>query len=457
MHVIVIGGGNVGQHVAKELLEKEQTVVLIDRDQKTIEAIRTKLDMNLIHGNGASIEVLEKAKIASADMLIALMENDDANILACMLAKTFSKDITTIARVRDPKNAGSIDIDTYGLTKKQVGLDVIVSPEQAVAEEMMKSILFPDVDAVDYFANERVLSVGKRIGETSRIRGMKVSDIDLGGKGRIVGITKENGNFLFPSDADTLHEGDTVYLLGTLNAIRNISRLFAEEHSKIERILILGGGITGAALAAELESIKQRSFVIKLIEADPRRCEELTGTLKRTLVIQGQGTDDCYYNEEEICEADVLVTATGDDRVNLIASVIAKEGGVHRILNALASTEYRAVYPKMGLDKVINPQWITAEKIIRYIHRERVVSLALVEEDVEVFEVVLESGCQAAGKRIAQIDFPKSILIGAIVRDGIVIIPDANTTLEKYDHLIIVAREKSSLRIAEYFVSPSAG
>ncbi len=452
MNIIIIGGGNVGQHVAKMLLEKKQDVILIDKDEKKVEAIRGKMDINLICGNGASVEVLEKAKVHSADMIIALMENDDANILASMLAKTFSKSITTIARVRNPESAGSIDIDTYGLTRKQVGLDVIISPEQTVAEEIVKIIYFPDLDEVDYFAKEKLKLIGKVIREKSKINGMKIKEIELPESSKIIGILKKGGKFVFPSEGEIIREGDKVYFLGTILAIRRTSKLLYEERSKIERVLILGGGKTGYTLAAELESAKGRSFITKLIESDPRRCEKLNRSLNKTLIIQGKNTDDAYYNEEEIQEADVLVTATGDDRINLIASVIGKEAGVKKIINSLESMEYASVYPKMGLKTVINPQLITAEKIMRYIHKEKVVSLAVLEEDVEVFEVILEGGCKVEGKSIEEINFPKEVLIGAIIREGSVISPDRNTILRGHDHLIIVASGKISLSMEEYFV-----
>ncbi len=452
MYIIIIGGGNVGQHVAKMLLDKKQDVLLIDKDEKTVESIRKTMDLNLIHGNGASVEILEKAKISSADMLIALMENDDGNILACMLAKTFSKKITTVARVRNPESVGSIDIDTLGLTKKQVGLDVIISPQQAVAEEMVKMIYFPDMVEVDYFAEEKVKLIGNVIQEKSKINGRKVGEIDLPGAAKIVGISKESGKFMFPSVEDTIEKGDRVYFLGTIEDIRNSSELLIDKESDIDRVLILGGGKTGYTLARELESNEGPSLITKLIEADPRRCEELNRSLKKTLIIQGGGRDDSYYNEEEIQEADVLVTATGDDRINLIASVIGKELGVKKIINALENNDYRSVYPKMGLQTVINPQLITAKKIMRYIHKEKVVSLAVLKEDVEVFEVILERGCRVEGKNIEKIDFPKEALIGAIVRDDSVIMPDKETILKGDDHLIIVALGKVSLSMDEYFV-----
>jgi trk system potassium uptake protein len=453
MYVIIIGGGNVGRHVAKSLLEKKQDVLLIDKDEKAIEAIRSELDINIIHGNGASVEVLEKAKIDTADILISLMENDDGNILASMLAKTFSKKITTIARVRNPESAGSIDVDAYGLTRKQVGLDVIISPQQAVAEEMVKNIYFPDLDEVDYFAEEKVKLIGFVIKESSKINGKSIGEVDLPKDVKIVGVSNGKGKFTFSSDKDIVRQGDKVYFLGTIEAVRNISKLLYDQESLIKRVLILGGGKTGHTLAGALESGKERSFVTKLIETDPQRCEKLNQNLKKTLIIQGGGNEDSYYNEEEIREADVLVTATGDDRINLIASVIGKEAGVSKIINALESTEYASVYPKMGLKTVINPQLITARKIMRYIHKEKVVSLAVLEEEnVEVFEVVLEGGCKVEGKTIEEVGFPKEVLIGAILREGSVITPDKKTVLEGNDHLIVVASGKISLTMDEYFV-----
>lgn len=453
MHIIIIGGGNVGQHIAKKLIEKNQSVLLIDKDEAKIEAIRSKMDMNLICGNGANVEVLEKAKIHSAKMVIAVMQNDDANILACMIAKTFSKEITTIARVRNPESAGSIDVDTYGLNKKQVGLDVIVSPEQAVAEEMIKTIYFPNLDEVDYFAKDKIKLIGNEIREKSKINGMKVGDIHLPDEAMVIGILRKSGKFVFPSKGDTLREGDKVYFMGTIQAIRNTSKLLYHESSRIKRVLILGGGKTGYTLAKELESGKGRSFIIKLIEANAKRCEELSQSLSKTLIIKGDGTDYTYYNEEEIQETDVLVTATGDDRVNLIASVIGKEAHTRKILNALESTTYESVYPIIGLKTVINPQLITAEKIMRYIHKEKVASLAVLNDDVEVFEVILEKGCKVEEEKIKDANFPKEALIGAIVRGGNVIMPNKDTVLKSDDHLVIVAQGKSSLSIGEFFVA----
>lgn len=451
MHIIVIGGGNVGQYIAKKLLEKKQSVIMIDHDEERIKHIRESLDMNIIHGNGANTDVLEKANINSADMVIAVMGNDDANILACMLAKTYSKTITTVARVRNPESAGSIDIDTIGLTKKQVGLDVIISPEKAVAQELAKTILFPDVDEMEYFAGEKLKLIGKVISGQSELKGITLGEFEPPSGSKVVGIARESEKFIFPSHNEKIREGDKIYLLGTVSAIRSAGKLLYDKMSKVRRVLILGGGLTGFTLAQELEDAKGHSFITKIIEADPKRCEELNKRLKKTLIIQGDTTERSYFNDEEIQEADILVTATGDDRINLIASFMGKEAGAMKVINALADMDYVSVYPKLGIKSVINPQIITAEKILRYVHKEEVVSLAVLEEDVEVFEVIIDQGCRIAGTTIGDTNFPEGVLIGAIIRNGSVITPDVDTVLEDDDHLVIIALGKISLDLDKYF------
>ena len=451
MHIIIIGGGNVGLHIAKKLKEKKQSVIIIDNSEERIKTIREILDINIVQGNGANIDVLEKANIKSANMVIAVMEKDDANILACMLTKTFSKDITTVARVRNPESAGSIDIDTYGLTQKQVGLDVIISPEKAMAQELLKIIFFPDVDEVEYFSGEKVKLIGKVISKNTPIRGMKLNEFTMPSSSKIIGITDKNGKFRFPGAQDQIEEGDKIYLLGTISAMHSASRLLYEKESIVERVLILGGGMTGLTLAQDLESAPDRSFNTKIIEKDPKRCEQLGQSLKKTLVIQGDHSEKAYFNEEEIEETDVLVVGTGDDRINLIASILGKDLGVPKIINVLGDMGYASIYPKMKVSPVINPQTITAEKILRYVHKEEVASLAVLEEDVEVFEVILQGGCKVSGVKISESNFPEGVLIGAIIRGGSVIMPEPNTVLEPKDHLVVVALGKVSLNLEDYF------
>lgn len=451
MYIIIIGGGAIGEHIAKKLIEKRQDVILIENDKERVKEIRESLDINIINGNGANVDVLEKANIRSANMVISVMRNDDANIVACMLAKTYSESITTVARVRDPESAGSIDIDTLGLAKNKIGIDVIISPEKAVAQELVKTILFPDVDQVEYFAQEKVKLLGKTIDRSSELRGLRIEEVKLPRGSKFVGVGKKNGSFNFPSNRIKIEEGDRIYLIGGVKSLRSASKLLYKKESKVRRVLILGGGLTGLALAEDLETENGVSFKTKIIEASPDRCEELNDILKKTIIIQGDETEKTYLNEEEIQEADVLISVTGDDRINLIASVMARQLGVKKVINTVSDMAYRPIYPKLGINSVIDPQLITAEKILRYVHKEEVVSLAIFEQDVEIFEVVIGKGCQVLERKIGDIDFPKEMLIGAIVRDETVVIPDRDTILKSSDHLVVIALGKISLDLDSYF------
>lgn len=240
-------------------------------------------------------------------------------------------------------------------------------------------------------------------------------------------------------------------MIGEVSSLRGASKLLYKEASKVQRVLILGGGLTGLALAEDLEMGNGISLKTKIIDTDPDRCQELNDLLKKTIVIQGDGTERSYLNEEEIQEADVLISATGDDKINLISSVMAKNLGVKKVINAVSDTAYLPIYPKLGINSVIDPQLITAEKILRYVHREEIVSLAIFEEDVEIFELVIGKGCKVLDKKIGQIDFPKEMLIGAVIREDSVIIPDSDTMLRSNDYLLVVALGKISLDLDSYF------
>ena len=439
MHIVIIGGGDVGRQMALNLAHKKQKIAVVENDRQRAEQLGEELDVAVIIGNGANLDVLNKAKIKNAEMLIAVTGSDEVNIIACMIAKKLEVNFT-VARVRDPESAGSIDVDTRGLIHKQVGIDMIISPEKAVAQEIAKTINFPEAVEVEHFARGKAMMVATTVTSEARIVDQTLQELPLPKGCIVVGIKRPDGDFTLPGGKDKIQVGDKVYLIGKTDVMRKASQLLHHEHSRINRVIILGGGIIGYSLASILESDKQNSFLVKIIEKDAERVQELNRKLSRTTVLHGDGTEVSYFNEEEIAEADILVAATEDDRTNIVASIMGQKLGVHKIISELTRISYASTYETVGVEETINPHLITAAQILRFTRREDVVSLSLLKEEAaEVMEVILPDSASVVDQRIADANFPRGLLIGTIVRGDEVIVPDGDTILKAGDHLIIFA------------------
>ncbi len=443
MRIVIVGGGDVGQELARNLSVRDHDVVLVDKDAEKVKQLSQEFNFLVISGSGASLEVLQKAKIKSAEMLIAATETDEVNIIACMIAKTLGVRYT-MARVRDPESAGDIDIDAHGLTREQVGIDAIISPEKAMAQEIAKMIHFPGAVEIEYFAGGLAMMVGVHVSKEARITDQSIKKLPLPKGCIVVGVRRRDGEFILPSGQDIIKDGDKVYLIGSSAVMAEASSLLYPEKNNVKRVIILGGGTIGYNLATILESNPKQTYLTKIIEKSEKRCEMLYRNLNKSTVIQGDETEISYFNEEEIEEADILVSVTGDDRTNIVASVMGRRLGVKIVISEVTRIMYKHIYDTVGITHIVNPHQITAAQILRYTHKEAVVSLSILKDEVaEVEETVLLESAEVVGKSIARADLPKGLLVGAIIRNKEVIIPDGSTVFQPRDHLIIFAMPKA--------------
>ncbi|MBM9538825.1 Trk system potassium transporter TrkA [Desulfobulbus alkaliphilus] len=451
MHIVIIGGGDVGYELARSLNHKNQSIVVVDRNPATVKTLGETLDLPVINGNGANLDVLQKARIKSAQMLIAVTESDEVNIIACMIAKTFGVKYT-VARVRKPESAGSIDVDTRGLTQTQLGIDLIISPEKTVAREIAKRIHFPDAMEVEYYADGKAMHMAVHLAENAEIANKPLHELSLPQGCIVVGIKRTGGDFLLPGGKDTFSPGDKIYLIGKTEAMGEASWYLHRTKTRVNRVVILGGGEIGYSLATLLESDTKHSLLVKLIEKDEERVDRLNRELSRTIVLQGDGTDLSYFNEEEISEADVLVAATGDDRTNMVASMMGQKLGVKKVITEVTRIGYAPIYGALEIFETINPHLITASKILKYTRWDDVLALSLLQDEVaETMELVLPVSAEVVGKKISEAGFPQGLLVGTIVRNQNVIIPDGDTQLMADDHLIVFSMPKVCTKLDRYF------
>ncbi len=446
MYIIVVGGGGVGFEVARNLSEKNQDVVVIEKNPEKARRFSETLDVMVVEDNGANAVVLEQAGIRQADMLIAVTEVDEINIIACMLAKRYGVPIT-VARVRNADYAQSSKI----ITREQLGIDIVINPERAAAHEISKMLHFPDAGEIEYFNQGKVMMLGLHVGKEADITEQPLHRLPLLPGCIIVGISDGQDKFIVPGGKDMINPGDKIYLLGNSRVLKDVSWLLHHEQTRVRQVAILGGGMIGLQLARLLEESKG-DFSVKLVEKCEERCQFLSRELSRTLVLQGDASELQFFQEEEMEWADAVIAVTGDDRTNIITGVLAQQFNVKKIICEVMDPQYVRVYNRLGIDSVINPRLVAAAQILRLTRREDVVSLSILQnEKAEVLELVVPESARVADKKISKINFPRGMLIGSIVRKGEVVIPHGETKLLPGDHLVIFALPEVSNMLDRFF------
>ncbi len=446
MHIIIVGGGGVGYQLAYHLSEHHQDVVVIEKSEEKAKRFKESLDVMILEKNGASAAALELAGVKSASMLIAVTDLDEVNIIACILANQYGVP-QIVCRIRNPEH---ID-ENFGLNPRKLGISCVINPEQVAAMEISKMLHFPDASEIEYFAQGKVLLLGMTVGEEAQITGVPLHQLPLDPGSIIVGISKPNGKFIIPDGNDIIEPGSKIYLLGQSKALKDSSMLLHHEETRIKQVTIFGGGVVGRQLALLLEASRQ-PFTVKLIEKDEKRCEELSKELKNTLILQGDVTEYAMLKEEDMITTDAVVVAAGDDRNNIVSALLAQRFGVKKIICEVKKPQYVSVYNTLGIHTLINPRMLAVAHILRLTRQEEVVALSIVQgEKAEVFELVLPNNSGVVNKQIRELNFPRGLMIGSIVREEEVLIPSGDTVLLPEDHLIIFSLPKVAHRLERYF------
>ena len=445
--MIIIGGGGVGTELARSFSEKNFDVVVIEKDLEQARRIDDLFDVMVIEDNGASAAALKRAGVKSADMVIAVTESDEINIIASMLAKRHGVPLT-VARVRSADYA----LDSAALTREHFGIDLMISPERSAAYEISRMLHFPEACEIEYFSKGRVMMLSLVAGPETDIVGKPLHKLALPPGCIAVGIG-EGENFIIPGGKDTVKPGSRIYLLGRPRTLKDISRLLLHEQIRISRVTILGGGRIGFELARFLEESRS-PFQVKLVERDELRCEQISRELSHTLILQDDATDFDLFRQEEMEQTDAVIAASGDDRTNIIAGVLARQSGIKKIICEVVDPQFAPVYSTLGLESMINPRLITASQILRFTRHEDLVSLSILnEERAEVLELVLPDSAPVARKIVAEAGFPRGMLIGAIIRRQEVLIPRGQTKLLPGDLLIIFTLPEISGKLGRFFAA----
>ena len=439
MNIIIVGSGKVGEALATQLNKEGNDVTIIDENADKVREIANKLDIMGVIGNGASRETQKEAGIDDTDLLIAVTGTDEINLLACLVAKK-SAGCRTIARLKNPDyNSDAIYF------KDELGLAMVINPEEAAAKEIARILNFPSAMKVESFAKGRVELLTFKIAEGSRLIGMSIKEVATKYKSHVTFCTIErdndayiaNGNFVF-------EEKDTVSFIASS---KDALDFFAGIHSKIKPIkdvLIVGGGETTHYLCALLE---RSGISVKVIEKSGERCTDLAVEFGKATIINGDPADEDTLREEGVAQASAFVALTGLDEENILLSLFAKRTGSRKVITKINRIEYDDIINHLDLDSIVYPKNITADMIVSYVRAvnntrgSNIETLyKIVKGKAEAAEFTVGEGSPIIGKPLSELSFKPNVLIAAIQRGGAQITPRGQSIIEAGDSVIVVTK-----------------
>jgi len=451
MRIVICGAGQVGFGIAEKLAQEENDVSVIDTSARLVNIIRDTLDVRGVVGYGSHPDVLAQAGAEDADMLIAVTQADEVNMVACQVAHTLFNVPTKIARIRAQSYLQPHYSDLFA--RDHLPIDVIISPEIEVGETVLRRLSLPGAVETVMFADGSVFVVGILCTEDCPVIDTPLRQLtelfpDLGAV--VTGVFR-NGRLFVPQSDDTIVVGDLVYVVAKLDQVRRTLGIFGHDEPEAKRVVIAGGGHIGAYVARELERRKP-NVRVKIIEQSRQRAVEIADELRRTVILHGSSLDQDILLEADIKDADVLVAVTNDDQANIIAGVMAKTLGCKRNLSLINNASYPAFAHALGIDAYVNPRAVTISRVLRHVRRGRIRSVhSLQNGAAEVIEAEALETSSLVGKPLRDLNLPEGIRIGAIYRRKQAITPQGDTQIQAHDRVVIFALAEQVRQVEQMF------
>ena len=443
MKVIIVGAGEVGFHIASHLALENKDVVVIDKNPDAIRRISDNLDVQVVTGSGSSPVVLEEAGIQNAEIILAVTNSDETNLVACLVADMLSSPTKKLARLRD----GDFDAYHGNFREHAPHIDTIINPDTEVVKTIYRMMSVPGAVDVGEFADGRIKLVGVNLEEDSRLAGVRLSNLpDVIEKARplIAAVVREN-ELIIPRGNDRLKAGDLVYFISEADKLLDTLSVFNKFDQPVNRALIVGGGRIGFRLASLLEA---NSIYCKVIERNPDRCTYLAERLNKSIVLCGDGSDQGLLAEENIQDMDVVITLTKDEETNILASLLAKRMGARNSITRISKFSYFPLMDAIGIEQVVSPRLSAINTILQHIRRGKVLSaISLKGEQAEVIEAVALETSDIVEKPLRNISFPKGAMVAGIISKETIIIPTGDSVIRPDDRVIILARKEAIPKI----------
>ncbi|MDG6778938.1 Trk system potassium transporter TrkA [Thiomicrorhabdus sp. zzn3] len=456
MNIVILGAGQVGSSLAELLANENNDVTVVDLDRAHLQRLQDRLDIRTVSGHASHPDILEQAGLEEADMLIAATQNDETNILACQIAHILHKTPTKIARVRSRSYLDHPELFSRGYSTDTLPIDVLISPETLVTNYILQLIEYPGSLQVIDFAEGKVRLIAVRAYKGSLLVDKKIKELKnylpKEVKTRIVAIYRKDEVVMPTGDAMIKPDDEVFFLAEPKHIPAIVEELRRHKERPSRNIMIAGGGNIGFSLAQELEKKHQ----VKLIDHNIQQARTVAETLEKTIIIHGDVADKDLLLEENIDEIDLFVAVTNSDEANIISGMLAKKLGVRRVIALVNNQSYIELIQLNSIDVAISADQITTSKLLHYMRQGDTVQAATLRrgaaETMEVIAHGSENSSKVIGQRIGDIDWPKDITVGCIIREDQVLISHRDVEIEAEDHVILFLTDpQSAPAIAELF------
>ncbi|MCA1808372.1 MAG: Trk system potassium transporter TrkA [Lentisphaerae bacterium] len=451
MNIIILGAGEIGYHTALSLSRENRAVILVESDPARADQIdEDENDIQVVRGNAADPEVLLRAGLENAHLLLAVTNSDETNITACMFAARLAPEIRRVARIRQ------IDTRMYGhlLTDDPPLVHAVVHPEELCARKILDVIRCPATTDVNWFFKGQVVLVSLPVKADSPANGWNLVAVGRERAERglpfLIAMLVHDGVAGVPAATDVLKTGNTLYLATPADRLSEVLTLFVSQPrlKPMRNVTIFGGGRIGLYLA---EMLDKHDIDVKIIEPDERRAARLADQLPSVLVLCGEPSDPDIFDEEKIANSDAFVAVTGDQEDNLIAVLYAKSFGIRLGVAALHRGHLAPLVQRMGIDTVVMPQQVAVGKFLEHVRAGNIASVIVFEQyGMEVIEALVPAGSRIIGRPLSEVRMPRGTLVLALQRaGGETIIPDGRVTVLAGDRIAVISPQRHITKVED--------
>ncbi len=437
MNIVIMGAGKVGELLCRDLALENHNIVLIEKEEERLNKVLNHVDLNAILGNGASLDIQKEAQMDKADLYIAVTENDELNMIACVLAKKLGAK-QTVARVRNPDYAKPSE-----LMKNMMAINMLINPEKQAAQRIIRLLEFPQADSFECFASNKAPIVELRVSPNFKLVNKSLVEFRSHYKNVIVCAVSSQGEIQIPKGDHIIAANSHLFVIGPMDELEKLYKDNGQKHNKIKSIFIIGGGLIAQYL---IEDFKHSNIKIKLVEINPDKAKIISRKYPHIDVILADGTNMEDLIEQGAKDYDALLALTGIDEENIIISMVAKSLGIKKTLTKINRRELIDIVDPIGLQSIITPKRIIADRILQYARAldnsqgSNVEALYRIADDkIEALQFKVNEKSSLTFQPIKDLKLDDNILIAYIIRKGKIIFPTGNDRVYPEDRVVLIS------------------